>query len=145
MVRCYAWIALAIGVSITGCGGSSPALDFGNVEAITLRVDEDGDYRHPVTVESSEPGKIEALLAVFRKGELAKEHKCADSGEITLRRKGGGKQVIGVLAGHNSRYYEIRVYPTNETDWQIYRVERTPFLNAMAGFGLEKLDRGGPE
>ena len=54
-------------------------------------------------------------------------------------------QHIGILAGHDARFYELRIYGGEDNEYEIVRVKREGFLEAMAGIGLNGLDGGGPE
>ena len=49
---------------------------------------------------------------------------------------------IGILAGHDPEYYEFRVYRNGASGYDMYRVDRELFTGAIAGLGLDKLDRG---
>jgi hypothetical protein len=99
----------------------------------------------PQTVTSTDAVKIAALVKVLRSGEPTDDHKCADSGELTLQLASGEKRSLGILPGHHAPYYEFRLRATNGRNYEMYRVDRAALLAALADFGITKVDLGAPE
>jgi hypothetical protein len=129
-------ILLALVVALVpGCGGPPPIVASADVEALDIHLDAWGEEQKAAAVSTRDAGKIDALLAVLRTGGGASDHKCGDGGTITLRLRGGGETKIGILAGHDAGFYEFRVYPKTGSGYDLYRVKRGPFLEAMAGAG----------
>jgi hypothetical protein len=114
-----------------------PEFAQGSIETVTIKLDASK------RVSTRDPEKIETLLAALRHAQATNDHKCGDSGQIVLRKKRGDEVKLGILAGHNQRYYEFRLY--RGTSYDIYRVERKPFLKGMEDLGLTELDPGFPE
>lgn len=131
----------------TGCPDKPAAFDPGAVESVDVSLmDQWGGRQKGAAASTREPHKVEALVAVLRKARPTDDHKCADSGRITLHRSEGETLEIGILAGHNSNYYEFRAYRNSDRGYDMYRIKREPFLEAMAALGLEEpLDPGTPE
>lgn len=132
-------------ILLTGCGRKPSAFEPGDVETVDARMADGGNRQHAAKTSSSDARRIDALLGVLRKGEPAADHKCVDGGHITLHEKGGGELKIGILTGHDARYYEFRVYRGKGEGYDMFRVEREPFLKAMTGLGLDVLNPGGPK
>lgn len=131
-----------------GCSRGPTALpaDAVEVEEVEVELFEWRDQQKSAKVASRDAKTIEALLAALRNAEETKDHKCADSGRITLRLKDGGARKLGILAGHDKRHYEFREYTEDGRErYKIFRVEREPFLKAMQGLGATDLDPGRPE
>jgi hypothetical protein len=84
------------------------------------------------------PAQIGALLDVFRTAERASEHKCPNSGTITIRTKSGDTEELGILPGHNSAYYEYR-YGN-----RINRVDRGRFVAALKAIGVSRVKLSPP-
>jgi len=142
--RCPILFALAT-ILIPGCVGTSPAVAMEDVEAIDIHLDTWGERQKAADTSTQDAGKIEGLLAVLRTAARTTDHKCGDTGTITLRLRGGAKKKIGILAGHDARYYDFRVYRGTGERYDMYRVKRAPFLEAMAGVGANGLDHGSPQ
>ena len=53
--------------------------------------------------------QITALVDVLRTGKPTRDHKCGDSGSITLEPFGYGSTKLGLLAGHHPEFYEFRL------------------------------------
>jgi hypothetical protein len=136
-------VAAFLVACLAGCAAKPPDLPVGSVEAVEIQLDNWGEHQKATKASSADAAKIEALLAVLRSAEATRDHKCGDSGQITLRRKGGGEVKLGILAGHDPRYYEFRFYQGDS--YGIFRVQRVPFMKAMADFGVGGLNPGGPE
>jgi hypothetical protein len=124
---------------LAGCGKKPLTFEPGHVEAIDAYQVHVSPQQAPAKVSNSETAKIEALLAVLRTGEPAADHKCVDDMHVILHRKGGSEQKVGGLAGHDAYYYEFRVYHDKGEGYDMFRVEREPFLKAMAALGLDGL------
>ena len=133
-------VAALLVACLVGCAGKGPDLPAGNVETVDIRLDDWGQNQKAAKVSSTDAAKVRALLAVLRSAKPTEDHKCGDSGKLTLRQKGGGAVEIGILAGHDLRFYEFRVY--RGESYEIFRVERAPFLKAMAAFRVGELDPG---
>jgi hypothetical protein len=127
---------VATGLALAGCSSQFPEFAKESVEEV--KIHEGG-----VKVSSRDPAKIESLLAALRDAQATKDHKCGDSGEVFLGKKGGEEIRLGILPGHNDQYYEFRLY--RGRGYAIYRVQREGFLKAMAALGVKNLDPGGPE
>jgi hypothetical protein len=103
------------------------------------------DRQTAAKVITHDPTKIQVVLTEIAKGKQTRDHKCGESGNLTLHRKDGGSVDIGILSGHHAEYYEFRVFRASGSGYSIYRTERAPFLEAMATLGLPELDPGLPE
>jgi hypothetical protein len=142
MARCF---TRAVAVSLllfAGCANKATSFDPGNVESVDVRLDDWQDRQKGAEASTRDASKITELIAVLRKGEPATDHKCGTSGWLILHQEGGRTCRVGILAGHNPRYYEFRVYRGEGSRYDMYRVEREPFLKAMSGVGLDQLDPG---
>lgn len=115
-----------------------PTLNAARVESVTIQLREfkpesshgPGWEQDPVEVTINDPALIQPLLDVFRQAKRAEEHKCGNSGTITIRRTNGDVEEVRILPGHDERYYEYRLGS------RINRVPREPFLAALRGMGL---------
>jgi hypothetical protein len=136
-------VAAVLGVCLPGCAAKPPYLTARDVEAVEIQLENWREQQKAAKVSSTDAAKIDALLALLRSGEPTRDHKCGDSGQITLRRRDGNEVKIGILAGHDRRYYELRVY--RGSSYEVFRVERVPFLKEIGAFGVEGLDPGSPE
>jgi hypothetical protein len=144
MCRSEQLFAAILAVVVLGaCSRASPEFKVGQTITLTI-VREGPPGEAPVEEQvTTDRVKIASLLAVLRGASPAKDHKCSDSRLVFLDQRDGRRVQIGTLAGHDSRYYEFRLY--RGSDYDIYRVERQPFLDAMAGLGVTEIDLGGPE
>jgi hypothetical protein len=113
------------------------------VESVKVRLRDWGDQQKAAEIESSDSVLVGSLLAIFRSAQRTNDHKCGETGTITLRRKDGSETSLGILAGHDQQYYEFRAH--HGTGYDIFRVERAPFLRAMRAMGAGELDPGSPE
>jgi hypothetical protein len=86
-------------------------------------------------------GKAGNVQKIIPSAKESEDHKCGDSGQIILCRKNNSEVKIGILAGHDLQHYELRIYQGHSYD--IFRVNRIPFLKAMADLGVGELDPGG--
>jgi hypothetical protein len=112
----------------------------GSVDQIEIQLDDLAEHQKAEHTTSGDKGKIETLLTILRSAKPTKDHKCADSGKITLRlKKDGTKLELGILAGHDAQFYEFRAYHNGRYD--IFRVPRAPFLKAIEAFGVGKLNQ----
>jgi hypothetical protein len=143
MVRCFTLAIASFSLFVlASCADRPSEFDPGEVESIDARLNDWQDRQQAAQASTDDPDKIEALVGVLRKGEPTKDHKCGDSGRLTLQGPGDRTWEVGILAGHNCRYYEFRVYRAQDRGYDIYRVEREPFVTAMAAIGLDRLDPG---
>lgn len=139
-----ATVCLSVAVFAAGCSGATPTLpDTGDVEAVDIALEALGDRQKEASADSKDNQRIEALLSVLRQGQQTSDHKCGDSGTITLRTKRGTAIKLGILAGHKASYYEYRFYSGSR--YTIFRVDRVAFLKAMTDLGMAELDSGFPE
>ncbi|HEV3144199.1 MAG TPA: hypothetical protein VGZ47_09970, partial [Gemmataceae bacterium] len=93
---------------------SVPSASPDQVASVEVLLIEDGykdkpNYQKGATITTTDPAQIRALLDVFSGAERASEHKCGDSGVITIRTKDGRVEKFGILPGHNEAYYEYRL------------------------------------
>jgi hypothetical protein len=89
--------------------------------------------------------KIKTLFDALATGTPTSDHKCGDSGRITIKRKSGSDVRIAILAGHNPDYYEYRLFNDGASGYKMFRTPRKPFVAAMNGLGFAKIDEGRPE
>ena len=109
------------------------------VHLIAWQNDDDPDNRQiEAKVATTDPDKIKALFSVLSGASRASEHKCGDSGTITIRRKDGETEELGILPGHKREFYEYRF------DGRINRVDRERFLAAMKGIGVQQIKLSSP-
>ena len=121
-----------------------PSLSAKKVEWVEIALhDQVGNKTQGAISKNRE--KITALVEVLRRGVPTSDHKCGDSGSITLEPFGYGITKLGILAGHHEPYYEFRLYTNDGRGYEMYRVERPAFLEALADLGITKVDLGGPE
>jgi hypothetical protein len=120
-----------------------PALVSGEIATVDVNVFPIAD-RPAAHVSNAEQPKIEALAQVLRAGTLVEDHKCGNTGRISFRFTDGHGLEVGILAGHDGRFYEYRLYAPSG-GYSVFRVDRKPFLTAMANLGLPELDLGLPE
>jgi len=132
------WMAIVYGTA--GGPGIKPA----DVSSVEIRLYEERDQK-PLDMKSDEQAKIGALLTVLGRGAPTNDHKCASSGKIKVRLKGGEEREFGILAGHHAEFYEYRYYKPKGGGYDIFKVDRAAFLKAMAGLGVTGLDAGRPE
>ncbi len=143
--RVYRWLLRAgLGVVIVfalfrAFAPRPPLLPKDSIESVAIALEETPNRQQPANISSTDKGKIEALAAVLRRAEPAEDHKCGDGGIITFRFKDGSETRLGILAGHDPRYYEYRAY--TKRGYSIFRVERDAFMLAMGKLGIARLDR----
>lgn len=132
--------AVFLVAGLTSCTLKPAELSPGSVTSVEVQLDDWANRQKAGKVSTDDAVKIDALLAVLRSAEPTKDHNCGDTGQVTLRRNGGGEVKLGILAGHNGQYYEFRLYQGDKHS--INRVKRAPFLDAMKAFGVGELDPG---
>lgn len=86
---------------------------------------------------------LDQLRQVLNSAVSTRDHKCGDEIRLVLKTRWNGAYVIGLLPGHDARYYEFRTRPPLQ--YGIYRVDRAAFTEAMKGIGVETLPAGRPE
>lgn len=86
----------------------------------------------PTSASTGDPAKIKALAEIVKTGIPTDDHKCADGGRLSFHLAGGKTLEVGILAGHDERYYEYRVYSSEREGYSMFRVDREAFLAAMA-------------
>ena len=91
-----------------------------------------------VRVTITDSAQIGAFLDLFRAAEQVSEHKCGASGTITIRRKDGATEEIGILPGHDPAYYEYRY------GGRINRVNRESLLAALRAVGIRQVKLAPP-
>lgn len=134
-------------VVVTGLCGCSvgnsrppPSIDPTAIELMAIELKDMGPRQKPAKFVVNEPRKFKDLVLLFNRAQATRDHKCGDSGQIILHFKRRPPWIFGILAGHDKRYYEFRVYQ-GETDG-IFHVERDAFAKAMAELGIKDLDPG---
>jgi hypothetical protein len=148
----YAMLLLVVGAIIASrllttpsdrdIGGEYTSIEFRYLPNEQVKIQQ--DERPPVVC--TDPAILGRLVALLHKRAATKDHKCSDTGRFELKSKDGQAVQIGTLAGHDPRYYEIRVYRSETGNhYDIYRLNRTEFLAVMADVGVKELDSGGPE
>lgn len=75
---------------------------------------------------------LDNLVSLIQSATAVQEHACENFGVLTLTTADGTAIVIGILPGHDTRYYEIRY------DGLTYRVDRSSFLTAVEKLGIPK-------
>lgn len=120
-----------------------PALVSREIATVDVNVYPLAD-RQAAHVSTAEQPKIEALAQVLRSGTLVEDHKCGDTGRISFHFTDGHALELGILAGHDDRFYEYRLYAPSG-DYSVFHVDRRPFLTAVANLGLPELEAGSPE
>ncbi len=123
---------------------SVPTTSADEVEAIEVHLRR---YEHPSDpdrrqeeghIRSTVPEQIQALLNVFKAAERASDHKCGNSGTITICKKDGSKQELAILPGHDSVHYEYRY------GGRINRIDREQFVIALKGIGVQQIKLSPP-
>lgn len=143
---CHSFAALVLIAFLGGCSNKPPG--FAVMDAADLEVELHNGYneKSPVAKKNTgDPAKMEAVFAVLRTGRPTSDHKCGSSGQIKIKRKSGSVLNIGILPGHNPDYYEYRVHRDGDSAYGMFKVAREPFVEAMKGLGIEKIDLGQPE
>jgi hypothetical protein len=79
--------------------------------------------------------RLEPLLALIRAAEPGGGHKCPNEGAIRFFMRDGSVVGIGLLPGHESVVYGLRLYE-GEHLLGTYRVERGELLVALEGLGV---------
>lgn len=152
--KLFLWVSAAtllvlcvVGVGYLVWAPRPPDIAPGSVEIVEIELRAVTSRQKADKASSRDPMKIETLLALLRKGKATDDHKCGDSGKVLIRKKDGSELKIGVLAGHDVKNYEFRVYQSGlYSQYDIFRVERPAFLKAIADFGITtELDPGKPE
>jgi len=150
LVRCLWVLSVAIPLALFGLAGawwllpSVPELSADRVESIEVHLDRWENREIPdnqqkeATVKTDDPQRIQALLDVFQTAKRASEHKCASSGTLTIHKRHGSVETMGILPGHDSAYYEYR-YGT-----RINRVNRQQFLAALKAIGVQQIKESPP-
>lgn len=82
--------------------------------------------------------RIRELLESFRDARRASEHKCANSGRVSIRWKSGDTEELYILPGHDSRYYEYRF------GTRINRIDRERFVTALKAAGVKQIKLSPP-
>jgi len=121
-----------------------PALLADRVELVEISLHDQMGNKTQQTL-SKDPAKISALVEVLRTGKPASDHKCGNSGKVTLVLFGDTKIELGLLAGHHPEYYEFRLYTNDWRQYEMYRVDRAAFLAALESMQITQVDLGGPE
>jgi hypothetical protein len=109
-----------------------------HLEGFTGNKDDPGNRLEEATVTIADPTQLQALLTVLATARRCSEHKCGNSGTITIRKKDGAEEVLGILPGHDGKYYEFR-YGS-----RINRVNREPFLAVMKSLGVGQVKLSPP-
>lgn len=124
---------------LPACSGAGLPSDPASVVSIEVREEPtDGQAQPPRSVRTNDPEVIRAILAALRPTGNAPSHKCGARGRLVVTTNAGRTIDLWVLPGHDSRYYEYggRGRPL--------RVDREPFLSAMARLGAGWLPRDCP-
>jgi hypothetical protein len=139
--RCapHAVVALLV-AGLAGCAAKPPDFAAGSIEVVEIKLSGLAKRQKAAEIRSTDAAQITALLDVLRSAVATRDHKCANSGQIALSQKEKGEVRIGILAGHDEQHYEFRLYRGGSYD--IFQVERAPFLKAMADLGAGELDLG---
>ena len=126
-------VAGAVGAPVAG-SPAPPALPRDGIESVEIAIGglDGGPTRLRVT--SADAQAIAALLGVLGAGEPVADHKCHDTGEIVLRRQGGGMIRLGLLGGHDEGYWQIRFYDGAVTS--LFRLEQVELARALEPFGV---------
>jgi hypothetical protein len=150
LIRGLLLVALGVPLVLFGLAAvwwflpSVPELSADRVESIEVHLDRCENPEVPdnqqkeATVKTTDPAAIQALLKVFQTAERASEHKCASSGTLTIHKRNGSVETLGILPGHDPAYYEYR-YGS-----RINRVDRQQFLAALNAIGVTQIKESPP-
>jgi hypothetical protein len=147
-LKFLAVIFLAWGIYSFWPASLAPEFPIDDVACLSVegfRVDANGNVfanRNPLT---KDPGSARDVLRVMQRGWNTGDHKRGDDAWLIFERADGVPLEFGILPGHDSRYYEYRVYAFGRRTYRIFRMDRQPFLAAMASVGVTDLDLGRPE
>lgn len=124
----------------------APLLPILQVKSLDIEIRKlDGNEFRWKSSSSTDVVRIQTLLQVMQTAKGTSDHKCGDSGRLSFQLESGPPLKIGILAGHDADYYEYRVYQANERGYDIFKVDRAEFLQAMNDLGQLDLDLGAPE
>lgn len=93
-------------------------------------------------VRCEDQGLIEKLAVVIREGKPSRDHKCSDIGIITFHFKQGKTVQLGILPGHDEKFYQFRLREDGE--YSIYQADRSVFLDALEAVGCPVNDKSFP-
>jgi hypothetical protein len=140
LIGCLAAVLLVV---LWARFGRPPPLRADTVQSVEISLDDLEDRQCPAKASSQDQEKIAALVALLEQGQPTPDHKCGDSGRILFQLKDGRWIRVGILAGHDSRFYEYRRYWDGK--YEMARVDRRSFAEAVEGLGVNGLDQGRPE
>jgi len=103
-------------------------ITFITITNITFKAEEESWL-----VKCEDQGLIKKLALVIREGKPSQDHKCSDSGTITIHFKQGKTVKFGILSGHDEDFYQFRL--REEGKYSIYQAERSVFLDAIEAVG----------
>jgi len=144
LITFLVFMSLVMGYILLTSQRRQPSLPKQSVQSLEIKLH--AEIGQPSqTVTSTDSAKIDTLVKILRSGEPTEDHKCADSGEITLQFSSGEKRVLGILAGHHEPYYEFRLQAKDGRGYEMYRVDRSALLAALADLGITQIHLGSPE
>ena len=137
------WIVKLALIGYSLCGYTAPAiaddtldeLNPDQIVSVRITLNPWGANLGFETEVNGDDPKVHLLVAVIGEAELSKGHKCANRGAIRFRMEGGGVISLGLLPGHTEGFYEFRLYEEGEYV-AFFRIERSPFLEALAGLDV---------
>jgi hypothetical protein len=150
LVRWLLILSIATPLVLLGLAGawwylpSVPELSADRVEFIEVHLercdnpDIPDNQQKETTVSTAHPQQIQALLDVFQTAKRTSDHKCGSSGTLTIHKRNGSVQTLGILPGHDPACYEYR-YGT-----RINQVDRPPFLAALKAIGVDQIKESPP-
>ncbi|MDB5349101.1 MAG: hypothetical protein JWN86_348 [Planctomycetota bacterium] len=115
----------------------------GKVSALDVDLQATPQGQKAIRITTTDPAKIAPLLALLRSGSPTSDHKCGDTGSLTLHTQDGATARITLLAGHDPGQYEFRVY--SDGGYTLYHVGHPAIQQAMTSLGTGDLDKAVPE
>jgi hypothetical protein len=135
-------IVVAASVS-QSLGPRPPSLPRGSIASLVIDLDETRGGQGAVKITNTDGSKIESLASVLSRARSAEDHKCSSTGKLIFGMKDGIAAFLGLLPGHDRRYYEFRA--PSQDGYNVFKIERQAFLQTMAALGVSTLEPGLPE
>jgi hypothetical protein len=115
----------------------------GPFRAVEITIDPWREGQEPVAVTTDDPALLDGLATVLLRAEAGKDHKCRDVGTLRITAMDRTEMRLGILPGHDARYYQLRLYSGDR--YAVFRVERETFLDAIDRIGVPVRDAGFPK
>lgn len=129
-------VALAVAAAFSGAAASPPDLmPEGPIRDVRVALNPWGAHLgFELEVPGDDP-RLPALIAVIRDAEPGGDHRCANAGAIRFRMRDGRSVAVGLLPGHQSGLYAVRLYDGDDYRGA-YRVDRAALLTALGELGV---------